>query len=59
MDNELKKCKEASYKLEKISDEDVNKCLINIKEALKLHKEEIIKQNQIDNYLNQCLIDYY
>ena len=48
MDNELKKCKEASYKLEKLSDEDISICLVNIKEALLKNKDEIIKQNEID-----------
>ena len=43
MDNELKKCKEASYKLEKLSDEDISICLVNIKEALLKNKDEIIK----------------
>lgn len=48
MEELLSKCKEASKKLQLLTEDDVNKCLLNIKDALIKNKDFILKENQKD-----------
>ena len=48
MDESLKLCKEASKDLNLLSNEDIKKCLLNIKDALIKNKEYIINENKKD-----------
>ena len=48
MEELLSKCKEASKKLQLLTEDDVNKCLLNIKDELIKNKDFILKENQKD-----------
>ena len=48
MDNALKLCKEASFKLNNLSNDDIKKALLNIKDALLNNKDYILNENKKD-----------
>lgn len=56
MDNILKKCKESVISLNKLSNDDIKKMLLNIKEALKLNQDKIIDANKMDIEVAKNLI---
>ena len=56
MDQLLKKCKDSVSSLNKVSNEDIKKMLLNIKEALWNNKDSIIEANQKDMVIAKDII---